>query len=194
MRLIRTRLAALAATLVAVLTTVLAPGLPAAASTAPDTSTAPYPPRVILKVGGAHVVNIHNRVFAALLPTPPAARFRVLPAPGGVRFLDENTGGLVYAPTTEPLSQLQVSGPGPVPPNSVFVIEQPPSDETDDLASDELVSDELDGVARVARIRLAETGQYIGRHFVEDRSLLPKRVVLLPPDVRGPLFTIEAVR
>ncbi|MBB4914153.1 I66 family serine proteinase inhibitor [Streptosporangium saharense] len=183
MRLIRTRLAVLAT----VLATVLMPGLSPAASAETGTAPAPLPPRVTLSTGGGNVVNINGRVFAALLPTPVATRFRVLPAPGGVRFRDESTGGLVYVPDTEPFTQLRVSEPRWVPENSVFVIEGVASAESD------LTPDGPGDVIRLARIRLAGTDQYIGRHFVEDRSLLPKRVLLLPSGVNAPLFVIRPV-
>ncbi|GAA3129661.1 I66 family serine proteinase inhibitor [Streptosporangium carneum] len=184
MRLTRVRPTVLAALLAALLAAVLAPGPPAASADGADLVS--LPSRVVLRIGGAHVVNIHDRVFAALLPAPPATGFRVIRASGGVRLQDENTGGLVYASTTEPFTQLLVSEPDQAPPNSVFAVESPPSDEADDLTPEE-----ADDVAWIATIRLAGTDQYIGRHFAEDRSLLPKKVLLLPPGVHAPLFVIQ---
>ncbi|MFF4411436.1 I66 family serine proteinase inhibitor [Streptosporangium sp. NPDC001559] len=193
MRPIRAHLAALATVLATALATVLVPGLSTAASA--ETVSAPLPPRVTLTIGRGHVVNIDGRVFAALLPSPPATRFRILPARGGVRFLDERTHGLVYVPQTEPFTQLRVSAPGHVPPHSVFVIEEATPIE-DGLASgptSDLTPDGPGEVIRTARIRLAGTNQYIGRNLIEDRSLLPKRVVLLPAGVRAPVFGIHPV-
>ncbi|MFD0889782.1 hypothetical protein ACFQ08_35025 [Streptosporangium algeriense] len=189
MRLIRVHLAVLATVLTTVLATVLTP-VPSAVASA-ETASAPLSPRVTLTIGGGHVVNIDGRVFAALLPTPPATRFRVLPAPGGVRFRDERTGGLVHVPGTEPFTQLRVGGPGQVPERSVFVIEAIAPAE-DDFTSD-LTPDGPGAVIRAARIRPAGIDRYIGRHPVEDRSLLPKRVLLLPAGGHAPVFGIHPV-
>ncbi|MEU7856014.1 I66 family serine proteinase inhibitor [Nonomuraea sp. NPDC049141] len=171
----RTRLAVLAATLAVALT----PWLADASCAAVRQAASPISGVVILKIGGGHVVNIGDKLFAALLPVPRAAKFRVVDTAEGVRFRDERTGGVVYAdPSLEPFSQLSVSAPGEIPPYSTWTVESP-----------EDGADSAD--AKVVTIKLAGTDQYIGRHFVEDRSLLPKRVLLLPPGVQAPLWTIE---
>ncbi|MFD1546110.1 I66 family serine proteinase inhibitor [Nonomuraea guangzhouensis] len=69
-----------------------------------------------------------------------------------------------------------MSGPGQIPPYSTWTVEPLP-DESDEFLT----------------IRLAGTDRHIGRHFAEDRSLLPKRVLLLPPGVQAQLWTIEPV-
>ncbi|MBT2232350.1 I66 family serine proteinase inhibitor [Nonomuraea sp. NEAU-A123] len=182
MRMLRTRLAVLAATLAVALTPWLADASCATARQAPS----PISGVVILKIGGGHVVNVGNKLFAALLPHPLPTKFRVVNTPEGVRFRDERTGGVVYAdPSLEPFSQLSVSEPGQIPPYSTWILESPEGD------ADE--GDELSAGAKVVTIKLAGTDQYIGRHFAEDRSLLPKRVLLLPPGVQAPLWTVESV-
>ncbi|MER5624287.1 I66 family serine proteinase inhibitor [Streptosporangium sp. NPDC002544] len=187
MRSIRTRLAVLAT----ILAVALVPGL-AGSATATATSRPAEPVirgTVTLKIGGANVVNIDGKLYAALLPSPRPAKFDVVEAPDGIQFRYQNTGGLVYAdPSLEPFSQLSVGRPGEVPPHSTWTVASPPADADEDLEADDLPDRHW-----VVTIKLAGTDQYIGRHFVENRSLLPKRVLLLPPGVRAPLFVVEPV-
>jgi hypothetical protein len=162
---LRARVALASAILAATAAAVLAP-LPATAATA--ARTAGSPEVVVISANGAPLADILQQVFAILLPTPPPTEFAVTPVSGGVELTDRATGGVVYAPGTEPLTQLAVAPAGQTPANSAWILR--------DADGNTLHSVPASGMYT---LELAGTDQYIGRAPVEDRSLLPKKVVLL---------------
>jgi len=167
------------AVLAAAAAAVLAP-LPATAATA--ARTAGSPEVVVISAQGAPLADIDQKVFATLLPVPPPAEFVVTPVSGGVQLTDRATGGVVYAPDTEPLTQLALAPAGHAPANSVWILRDAGGNILDSIPASGAYELELKG-----------TGQYMGRAPNEDRSLLPKRVVLLPAGYPPYVLTVERI-
>ena len=140
------------------------------------------PEDVVISAKGAPLADINQHVFAILLPTPPPTEFTVTPVSGGVELTDRATGGVVYAPGTEPLTQLAVAPAGHTTANSVWILR--------DADGNTLHSVPASGMYT---LELAGTDQFIGRASVEDHSLLPKKVVLLPAGFGSYMLAMERI-
>lgn len=140
---------------------------------------------VTLRIGGGSVVVLDDGlVWAALIEAEPD-RWVVVPVAEGVQFKHEQTGNLLALPDLEPYIQVQADSSAPDTSSSCWVA-TPVTDE-------DMVPPDLSGQGGVFTLQPAGTDQYIGRNPVEDRSLLPKRVLLLPPGSAAPLFVVEQV-
>ena len=176
---LRARVALASAILAATAAAVLAP-LPATAATA--ARTAGSPEVVVISAAGAPLADINQDVFAILLPTPPPTEFAITPVSGGVELTDRATGGVVYAPGTGPLTQLAVAAAGHTPANSAWILRDANGNTLDSVPASGMYT-----------LELAGTDQYVGRAPVEDRSLLPKKVVLLPAGFGPYMLAMERI-
>jgi hypothetical protein len=136
---------------------------------------------VTLHVGGAQLGVLDNQLVAFLVPPIRAEEWIITPVPQHgenavvVEKADRSAGWVLpdqQAGTPVAVTPLiaGVSEPPHFPPNEVWLIA--PLTEESDLAPNT--------AAFTLCSQLAGEGQYIGRHQIEDRSLRPKRIMLLP--------------
>ncbi|KLL10115.1 MULTISPECIES: I66 family serine proteinase inhibitor [Protofrankia] len=112
-------------------------------------------------------------VWALLIGQEEASEWVVAAVDGGFQFTELASGKVLAAPSTDPGAQVAVAVAGAE--RARWTIRK--FDEDDAAAKIEKVDQIVSGFYT---LELAGTGRYLGRSIVEDRSLLPKRVVLLP--------------
>jgi hypothetical protein len=139
---------------------------------------------VRIKADGAPLGALKDKVWAFLLEeTGTPVDWVITPAGEGVQLADRASGAVLAVPSTEPFTQATLAAQGAT--NSRWTLGL------------------IDGfdytpVTTVTEpgwycLALAGTGQFLGRNRVEDRSLMPKKVLLLPEGVEPPRLLVEVV-
>jgi len=137
----------------------------------------------ILSANGAPTVAISGKVYAALLPDPPAENWVITPvSASGEDVVMIQTGDLSKAwtvPSNDDSTQITVEPliSGAPAPNQLFRIVLPEPDLQNRIQILTKISD-----------------QGIGRSRVEDFSLLPKRVVVLPQGSDIPYWLVARTK
>ncbi|CAM2844850.1 hypothetical protein SKPI104516_05975 [Skermania piniformis] len=140
----------------------------AAAATTPADSSVTF----ALRASGAPVVVIDGKLFADPTGTREPATFQFATVATGTQLRSPDTGQAVCPGAND---QLQLCPVG----NAKTVW---------DVSRSEANGGREPGVA----LRLQGTPQFAGRALVEDRSLLPKPIVLRGPVMPGQLFELRA--
>lgn len=123
---------------------------------------------VTLAAMGAPVGTIAGRV-EALLMNEAESRWTVISVSEGIQLQEETTGNFLAVPDTDPYTQAVARSSDPNTPNSRWVPTSPDGDKVDKF-----------GKPGQFYFQLAGTDRFIGRHDIEDRSLMPKDIVLRP--------------
>lgn len=142
---------------------------------------------VQIKANGAPVGLRNNKVWAFLLEEmmDTAADWVIIPVGDGVQLAYRTNGAVLAVPSTESFTQATVAAPGAA--NSRWTLRRI-EEKTFEYKS-------VTGVIESGWycLELADTGQYLGRNQVEDLSLLPKKVLLLPRGIEPPRLIIEMI-
>ncbi|MEV0223376.1 I66 family serine proteinase inhibitor [Streptomyces sp. NPDC050704] len=125
-----------------------------------------------ITVNGANVTVIDDMVFAALLPEPLPSQWTILPVNGGIQLQEKSTGRYLAVPDTELYTQAEARSTDAKTRNSTWIAYR--IDDDSNAATDKIQE------TGMFLLKLADTDLYLGRQSVEDRSLLPKRVALVP--------------
>ena len=135
---------------------------------------------VTIQINGAPIGVQNGQVFAFLLQEN-VSQWTATSAKGGIQFIEQSSGNVLAAPDTAPYTQLVANSTDASQPNSVWTVLN-----LDDGATVSTI-DESGMYALV----MAAAGEPAGRNPIEDYSLQPKRVVMLPPGMQPPRIVIR---
>ncbi|WP_448268506.1 I66 family serine proteinase inhibitor [Nostoc sp. DSM 114159] len=133
----------------------------------------------ILNTGGANTSAIESKVYAVLLEEPPVEKWLItsIPASGDdVVIIQTNDGSKAWAAPSQVEAQVTVEplNPNSPAPNQLFRIVPEDPDEEGQYFIQSKSSDNI-----------------IGRYPIEDRSLMPKRIVLIPQGLQTSPWIIK---
>jgi hypothetical protein len=153
-------------------------------------------PLAQIQINGANLVIINQQIYAALLPTPGPATWVVTAGPNGSLILTDQASGLVLSDAST------TAGSGLQKPSAAIIA---PAGAALPVTSWNLVQfsdDDGDGAAPIKDPSQLESGYYtiqdpnsgnfLFRNQIEDRSLLPKYVGLQDPS-QGPFELVIRV-
>jgi len=143
---------------------------------------------VRIRAYGAPLGLRDNKLWAFLLvdmmDTP--ADWVLTSAGDDVQLTYRISGAVLAVPSTESFTQATVAAPGAV--NSRWTLRQ--------IDKEILTHRAVTTVTESGWycLELAGTGQYLGRNKMEDPSLLPKKVLLLPRGTEPPRLIVEVIK
>lgn len=129
---------------------------------------------VRITVNGASLGVVDKKVYAFLLESERAADWVITPAGDGVQVADRASGAVLAVPSTEDFTQAELVDQGAA--NSRWSLIMIDYDDDSEKPVTQVTETGLYFLV------LAGTKKYLGRHFIEDRSLMPKRVMLVPEE------------
>lgn len=137
----------------------------------------------ILKAIGAPTAVLDGKVYAFLVEEQPPEKWVITPVPasneGVVTIQTSDRSKAWTVPSDQEQEQITVEGlnSNSPAPNQIFRIVWPEPDEN-----------------RLIQLLTNSSGYSIGRNGVEDRSLMPKRIVSRPYGTEIPVWICEALR
>jgi len=139
----------------------------------------------ILKASGSPTAVINGKVYAALLPEPPAEKWVITPVPASgedvvtIQTSDRSKAWTVSSSDGLGGSLIAVDPliSGSPAPNQLFRIVSPESDHPN-------------AIQLLTKI----SGQPVGRFYIEDRSLLPKAVYSISQSKETPLWIAQPTK
>jgi hypothetical protein len=152
---------------------------------------------VQIQINGANLVIIQQQIYAALLPTPGPATWVVSAGPDGSLIFTDQASGLVLSDASSTAGS-GLSKPSPaviapagsgLPVTSWSLVQF--SDDDGDNATP--VKDPSQLTSGYYTIQDPDSGNFLFRNQVEDRSLLPKYVGLQDPEQGGPFELVIQV-
>lgn len=138
---------------------------------------------VILSNRGAPIGLIEGQVFAFLMDQPPPSTWSFTAVAKGYQIHDVSSGKLLALP--DPNSQAAASSSGLDVPNSTWVVT---SVNPDRSAADDQTN------PRFITLKLAGTDLFIGRAYVEDRSIGPKKIIADSGDKIEQVFEVAQAK
>lgn len=133
-------------------------------------------PLVQITIRGANLAIIGGRAFAALIPPPSAATWIVTGAKdGAIQFTDQASGQVLSVPDTDIGTQAVVAPADSGAAATSWIVTRFSDDEGDDAT---VITDPSQLDSGYYTLQEPRTGEFLARNYIEDRSLLPKRVAL----------------